>query len=692
MSIETALQSAYLGDYDQAIATLETITQSNDPAGAAQFTLARTQYGAGQSEASLATLDAYLARFPRSSRAPLALLLRAELRVDAGDLAGAAMDFAEYTTFDHVPSSYAFMRLGDIATESNDTNAAIDHYTSAIGDGLSTYTESRLMLLLVELHSSLEHTTEAAEWAERIVVSSPSTRDRVSAMEQLAQIRLQRAEDDEGIQLANSVVSHFPETAAAETLLAALGDRGVPVSPIVRAHVLLSQGALAEAELLLLNTATQSTSEQAAEAAFHLGLLRELAGDPEGALAWLERSRPDNSADYLPELTLHRLENALQTGDARAAPQLEQFALEHQGTIFAASAVEALARWHDSRSDSDGAAELWLTASRLAAQAQDLESASEFAQHAAARFAEVGDAAAASTALTALVFADPGSFEAIKAAASLANLPAYYVDEPIDSWLAEFTAPSVAVSNERLLAAAETSSQLRAAGLEFESGEATADTVSVARYGPAFLVRLGSEASREGQVGPGARAVGTLLESLPGDLQQQIPFELGELAYPRPYLQTAEDEARSTALDPLLLFSVIRQESFFDPGARSSAQARGLTQIIPSTAREIASTLGLEGFTEGDLYRPALSLAFGAYYLGAQMEAFDGYEYAALAAYNGGPANARRWGGEGGFEDPDTYLRRIDFAETFNYVRRVMENYAHYRALYQGEDRPTLPD
>jgi soluble lytic murein transglycosylase len=135
-------------------------------------------------------------------------------------------------------------------------------------------------------------------------------------------------------------------------------------------------------------------------------------------------------------------------------------------------------------------------------------------------------------------------------------------------------------------------------------------------------------------------------------------------------------------LDSLLLFSVVRQESAFEGFVRSSAGARGLMQIIPATGDEIAKALGWpNNYTENDLYRPAVSIEFGAYYLAKWRDYFKGDLMAALAAYNGGPGNAMNWlklaNG-----DPDLFLEVIRFEETRNYLRGVYEIFCLYRRIY----------
>lgn len=140
--------------------------------------------------------------------------------------------------------------------------------------------------------------------------------------------------------------------------------------------------------------------------------------------------------------------------------------------------------------------------------------------------------------------------------------------------------------------------------------------------------------------------------------------------------------AEEYGFHPLLLFSVIRQESLFESFARSSAAASGLMQVIPATGEEIAGSLNWPpDYTVRDLNRPLVSVNFGAYYLDRQRKLFDGDLYAALAAYNGGPGNAMEWKELSG-NDPDVFLEVVRYSETRNYIRGIYEIFSIYRRLY----------
>jgi soluble lytic murein transglycosylase len=159
---------------------------------------------------------------------------------------------------------------------------------------------------------------------------------------------------------------------------------------------------------------------------------------------------------------------------------------------------------------------------------------------------------------------------------------------------------------------------------------------------------------------------------------QDTPELLQRLVYPTPFAPLVVSEAQKNGFDPLLFYGLIWQESQFDPGGLSVAFAYGLTQVIPSTGQSIAAELKKPNFQITDLYKPYLSLEFGAYYYGKTYKFLNKDFMMALAGYNGGPGNAAKWK----HTDPDLGVENVDFDETRTYVRRVYQHYWFYRSLY----------
>ncbi len=164
------------------------------------------------------------------------------------------------------------------------------------------------------------------------------------------------------------------------------------------------------------------------------------------------------------------------------------------------------------------------------------------------------------------------------------------------------------------------------------------------------------------------------------------PPYFNHIRYGTYYADLIVPDAETYDLHPLLLFSVIRQESLFEGFVRSTAGARGLMQIIPSTGAGIARAMGWPvDFDPEDLYRPYVSVRLGSRYLDSNRDSLDGDLYAALAAYNAGPGNASVWKELAG-EDQDLLLEIVRFQETRDYIRYIYEIHSIYRTLYSPVD------
>ena len=161
---------------------------------------------------------------------------------------------------------------------------------------------------------------------------------------------------------------------------------------------------------------------------------------------------------------------------------------------------------------------------------------------------------------------------------------------------------------------------------------------------------------------------------------------------PRAYEALVEEAAARHGLDPNLLFAVMRVESVYQKHIVSYAGAIGLCQIMPRTGQLIADAKGERDFTTADLLDPAVNLDFAAWYLRSLIERFDGHLPLAIASYNGGPHNVRRWLQDRPADMPlDVFLEHIPFGQTHRYVRRVLTHYRAYRAQ-EGLPMASLDD
>ncbi len=139
--------------------------------------------------------------------------------------------------------------------------------------------------------------------------------------------------------------------------------------------------------------------------------------------------------------------------------------------------------------------------------------------------------------------------------------------------------------------------------------------------------------------------------------------------------------ARNRQLDPFQVAGLIRQESVFNPRAKSHADAYGLMQLLIPTARATAKKYGTSAsITSETLFQPALNIELGTAYMRDQLSKYGRLEYMAVA-YNAGPGRVPQWQASLPFEI-DEFVEAIPFKETKGYVQGVIRNSAQYRRLY----------
>ncbi len=314
-----------------------------------------------------------------------------------------------------------------------------------------------------------------------------------------------------------------------------------------------------------------------------------------------------------------------------------------------------------------------------------------------------GDAAAAQTAWQQAAGLDPASYYSLRAGDMLFNRPifappaAYNLSYDLaaerpdaEAWVrvkfnlppdTDLSSPGTLLSDPRLVRGTElwNLGLLDEARLEFEDlrnsrSEDPADTYRLANY----LLNLGVYRSAINAIEDllGMAGMHTLTQ------MQAAPAYFNHIRFGLYYQDLVLPAAQTNGFNPLLLFAVMRQESYFEGFVRSGQDARGLMQIIPSTGQSIADNMGWPpNYTSQDLYRPLVSIDLGAHYLLANQMLLNGDLVAALAAYNGGPVNAQVWQQLAGSDD-DLLLETVRIQETRNYIRSIYEYYAMYRFLY----------
>jgi soluble lytic murein transglycosylase len=162
------------------------------------------------------------------------------------------------------------------------------------------------------------------------------------------------------------------------------------------------------------------------------------------------------------------------------------------------------------------------------------------------------------------------------------------------------------------------------------------------------------------------------------------------LRYLSPFRDQVEPKARELALDSGWVYGLMRQESRFVMDARSSAGAKGLMQLMPTTARWVAKKIGLADYHPGRVAEMETNVMLGTNYLKMVLEGLDNHPVLASAAYNAGPGRARKWRADRPLEGA-IYAETIPFNETRDYVKKVMSNSVYYSALFEGRPQSLKP-
>jgi soluble lytic murein transglycosylase len=154
--------------------------------------------------------------------------------------------------------------------------------------------------------------------------------------------------------------------------------------------------------------------------------------------------------------------------------------------------------------------------------------------------------------------------------------------------------------------------------------------------------------------------------------------------FPTPFQRSVVERAQAIGLDPAYVYGLIRQESRFIMDARSHVGASGLMQVMPATARWTAKKIGLNNFTPDQINDRETNITIGTAYLKLALDDFAGSMPLAAAAYNAGPSRPRNWR-NGPVLEAAIWAENVPFAETRDYVKKVLANTTNYAALLTGQ-------
>lgn len=740
--VESGDTALFNGDWDTALSeyarALDTATE-NEVKAAALLGLGRTYLKTGQLNAALEALNNALGSYPdTNSQADLYFTL-GEVQETLGQPAAAADSFLRYQQLrPGLIDAYLYSRIGDNHLTAGDQQAAINAYSLSIqAPGIRD--EMRLNLLIADAYLAMDDLSPALVAYEDVYNRTLNDFQKAEARRKMGDLLIGLGRYEEGYRAYQEVVENYPVSYDAYLAITTLLDAGIEADDLNRGlinYFVKQYGLAVDAFVRYLREYPNDHNDTAH---YYLGLSYLNLGEYTKAVEAWEQILDDHTNDrnwanafdeiaYTQSVFLGKPDQAIETYLEfvdrsplhERAPEFLYYAArtaerdfdlktaarlwERIGTQFSTStwAFDGLFQAGIARyrlREYSNATTLWQSALGVTANPGE-EAAAYFWIGKAYQASGYPDAAndawlQASTtdptgyyserALDLLEgrepFATPGSY----------NLNVDLVtgrQEAVDWMRATFklgdeinlTDTSTLFVDPRMVRGAELwkLGQYEAARLEFESYRQDIEHDPVRIFLLAeFLIDLGLY--RSGVIA--ARQV-LDLAGLDDAGTFTAPDYFNHLRFGAYYKEIVLPAAEQNGFHPLFLYAVMRQESLFEGFVTSTAGARGLMQIIPSTGAEIAGFLGWpQGYTADDLYRPIVSIPFGASYLDRQRDYFSGDLYAALSAYNGGAGNATRWLqlADG---DQDLYVEVIRFTETRNYIKYIYELYTIYEGLY----------
>jgi soluble lytic murein transglycosylase len=539
-----------------------------------------------------------------------------------------------------------------------------------------------------------------------------------------AEIEVQSGEPEAGFARFQNVIANYPETPSAFGALITLVTSAQPVDVLVRSRINVFNENY-DPVVGLLSGYLASAPDAPAELYLLLGISQRGLGDTEGALATFATLQTQFPEDPIAQsLALEIGQTYVEAGDTvQAIAMYIQFVADFPE---APEAPEALLRAADLLRDSGNMARALELYNQLGTAYPDSVQAKGSAfqlgmelmetdpEQAADFLGRVGTAEAyywqgtllsdeaAQTAWTNAVAAEPWMFFSMRACERINDTQPFTFSETLDiqpiteadidaaeTWveqvfgLTEVSAElSPELANDPMLIRG---TELWALGL-WEEARAEFDIVhKLHRADPAALLQLAFHYPTL-PVYRSSLFAAIRLISASGIPVTTIPTALLKLAYPLYYADLLLPMSEQNNLDPLLVASLIRQESSFDATVHSVANARGMMQFIPATAQEVADQLGWTDFKMIDLQRPLVNIPFGTFYLRSMQEAQGGSIPGAILSYNAGPNAAASWlqTADGDF---DLLHETIEYEETQIYLESIYDNYAVYHYLY-GDDVP----
>jgi soluble lytic murein transglycosylase len=698
------------GQYEEAVAIYQGVIQRADGQAQqqARYDLALTYFTIERYSDAATELEAYVDAKPAQEDRLRARFLLGEAYVALGEGDKARKSLEDYVDDEGPATVYARLELAQVLVQEGRYDKAAEELekAAALALDLPPSLAQTLYLTLADAYRDAGDDEQAVQWYDRLLQESLSNTYKALALSRIASLSRSLGDGDRWRQALLDIVEQYPGSPQAPNAVDSLAAAEVPLSLLTQGIVHYRQWDYDEA--LTAFDSVLAGSPPAAEAAvahYYRGTIRRQQDEPQEALADFEACLQFDPDGYLAEdaawaraVLLEELDSPLE-----AAAAYQQFWRAYPNSTRAARAafLSGLLPYH--AGDPSAASVAWdemlgaFTSPEYRAQAH------LWLGQADLLFLDDGDGA--SSHFQQALDVDSASFYGLRAEAWLAGQAA--ADLPLgpdeaaaaptydwataEGWLASNWGPEAPATGASVfdLPAWQRGQELQRMGLTREATDEFLWLIDQTSSQPWILYRLARAFHDLDLTHLAARAATDLLQAADSPLEQ-APRAVLELAYPLDYQTLVDATGAENGLSPLLLLAMIRQESFFDPAAGSSAGALGLTQVMPLTAEEIAEQLNVEDFSASDLLRPLVNIQFGAQYLSSQVELFDGNLFLALAAYNGGPGNASRWWESLPSGNMDLFVELMDITETRTFVKVVLENYAMYRFLYGGATHPSL--
>jgi soluble lytic murein transglycosylase len=203
---------------------------------------------------------------------------------------------------------------------------------------------------------------------------------------------------------------------------------------------------------------------------------------------------------------------------------------------------------------------------------------------------------------------------------------------------------------------------------------------------PRFLLEAAQAAFDQGHFASGMAYARLAVPSFDSRKFNELPLSAWRALYPLPYESELRRESEKNGLDPMIVAGLIRQESTFQADVVSYANAYGLMQLLPKTAKLMAKQRRVK-YTKAKLFDANYNIELGCYYFKGLIDLTGTPEYA-LAAYNAGEDRIALWKAERNYEEIPELVESIPFSQTRDYVQIVLRNASVYRMIYPATAAP----